>query len=178
MNIEQTKHIDKNKTLVNSFISIIQSYVIEIQNAPEENKKALKGGLDIALRILTGSHASYVSQKVLDHLNEKNIKVNPFDLIWEQRNLMGHVEINNRKYSMAVWEHTIPIKQFREELIKIKDKDLIEKAIYQYPGVAWISREEDIKLNKLGFQTKRPGGFLECYRQAGISLIHEQNYCF
>ena len=89
---------------------------------------------------------------------------------------MGHVIINNREHAMAVWEHTIPIKEFRESLICLKDKNLIVKTIHEYSGVAWISREEDIQLTKLGFQSKRPQGFLKCYEKAGIKLLNEYSY--
>jgi hypothetical protein len=42
--------------------------------------------------------------------------------------------------------------------------------------VAWISREEKNKLNAMGFQRKRPGGFLKCYERAGITLLNENMY--
>ena len=176
MKLENTRHIHKNEALINSFIDVIVSYVSCIQNSSQELHKSLKGGLDMALRILTGSHSSFVSEKVLDHLCNNKIDVNPFDLKWEERHQMGHVIINNREHAMAVWEHTIPIKEFRESLICLKDKNLIVKTIHEYSGVAWISREEDIQLTKLGFQSKRPQGFLKCYEKAGIKLLNEYSY--
>ena len=45
-----------------------------------------------------------------------------------------------------------------------------------YPGGSMDNKEEDNKLSKLGFRTKRPGGFLKCYNQAGIKLLHILNY--
>ena len=176
MTLEEVRHSDKYHGRINSFIDVIHSYVVSIQKSPKEYHKPLKGGLDMALRIVTGSHASFVSEKILDCLSKEKIMVNPFDLIWEERYKMGHITLNNRKHSMAVWEHTIPIKEFRESLIKNYDKDKVTKALFDYPGVAWITREEDIKLSELGFQTKRPGGFLKCYDQAGIKLLHLLNY--
>lgn len=176
MTLEQIRHADKNDSLINSFIDVVYSYVASIQKSPKEYHKPLKGGLDMALRIITGSHVSFVSEKLLDYLYANKIMVNPFDLIWEERHKMGHISLNSRKYSMAVWEHTIPIKEFRENLIRKNDKDTIVKTLFEYPGVAWISREEDLKLSKLGYKTKRPGGFLKCYEQAGIKLLHILNY--
>ena len=176
MTLEEVRHSDKYHGRINSFIDVIHSYVVSIQKSPKEYHKPLKGGLDMALRIVTGSHASFVSEKILDCLSREKIMVNPFDLIWEERYQMGHITLNNRKHSMAVWEHTIPIKEFRESLIKNYDKDKVTEALFDYPGVAWITREEDIKLSELGFQTKRPGGFLKCYDQAGIKLLHIINY--
>ena len=176
MTLDQIRHADKNDSLINSFIDVVYSYVESIQKSPKEYHKSLKGGLDMALRIITGSHVSFVSEKVLDYLSENKIIVNPFDLIWEERNQMGHITLNNRKYSMAVWEHTIPIKEFRESLIKKNGRDAIIETLCEYPGVAWISREEDITLSQLGYQSKRPGGFLKCYDEAGIKLINEITY--
>ena len=176
MTLEEVRHSDKFHGRINSFIDVIHSYVVSIQKSPKEYHKPLKGGLDMALRIVTGSHASFVSEKILDCLSKEKFMVNPFDLIWEERYQMGHITLNNRKHSMAVWEHTIPIKEFRESLIKNYDKDKVTEALFDYPGVAWITREEDIKLSELGFQTKRPGGFLKCYDQAGIKLLHIINY--
>lgn len=176
MKLDLVRHADKNNTLIYYFIDIIYSYVDSIHKSSKENHKSLKGGLDTALRIITGSHASFVSEKVFDYLNENSIDVNPFDLVWEERHKMGQVIINNRKYSMAVWEHTIPIKEFRESLLTKEDKNEIKETLLGYPGVAWISREEDMKLTQLGFQTKRPYGFLDCYNQAGIKLMSEFDY--
>ena len=176
MTLDQIRHADKNDSLINSFIDVVYSYVDSIQKSPKEYHKSLKGGLDMALRIITGSHVSFVSEKVLDYLSENKIIVNPFDLIWEERHKMGHINLNNRKYSMAVWEHTIPIKEFRESLIKKNNKASVRETLFEYPGVAWISREEDIKLSQIGYQTERPGGFLKCYDEAGIKLINEFTY--
>ena len=176
MKLEEVRHSDKNRERIYSFIDVIHCYVDSIQKSPKKYHKPLKGGLDIALRIVTGSHPSFVSEKILDCLLEQKIMVNPFDLIWEDRHKMGHVTVNNRKHSVAFWEHTIPIKEFRESLIKKNDKDKVKETLLDYPGVAWITREEDTKLSKLGFRTKRPGGFLKCYNQAGIKLLHILNY--
>ena len=102
MTLDQIRHADKNDSLINSFIDVVYSYVDSIQKSPKEYHKSLKGGLDMALRIITGSHVSFVSEKVLDYLSENKIIVNPFDLIWEERHKMGHINLNNRKYSMEI----------------------------------------------------------------------------
>ena len=133
MTLEQVRHADKNDSLINSFIDVVYSYVASIQKSPKEYHKPLKGGLDMALRIITGSHVSFVSEKVLDYLYANKIMVNPFDLIWEERHKMGLISLNSRKYSMAVWEHTIPIKEFRESLIRKNDKDAIVETLFEYP---------------------------------------------
>ena len=35
---------------------------------------------------------------------------------------------------------------------------------------------ENNELNALGYQRKRPGGFLQCYEEAGITLLNESIY--
>lgn len=176
MKLEHIRHADKNDLLINTFMNIVNSYVASVRKSPKEYRKPLKGGLDMALRIITGSHVSFVSEKVVEYLNSNNIGLNPFDLVWEERHKMGLVTIKKRNYSMAVWEHTIPIKEFRESLLGKQDEDEIKETLLGYPGVAWISREEDMKLTQLGFKNKRPGGFLNCYNQAGIKLMSEFDY--
>lgn len=174
--IEESRHTHKNKHIAEAFIDVIFAYTNAIQKLPEDKSRPLKGGLDMALRILTGSHVTFISESILRRVQEHKLDLNPFDLIWEQRHSMGPIIINNRKHSYAVWEHTTPIREFRESLISLKNKDEIAQTINKYPGVAWISREENNKLNSLGFQKKRPGGFLTCYEKASINLLNESMY--
>jgi hypothetical protein len=134
----------------------------------------LQGGLDMALRIMTGSHASYVSLSLLEKLNKSNLTVNPFTCIWEHRHKMK-ILVNN-KIEFPVWEHTIPISEFRKNLISLRDLDKIESYILDYPGVAWITKEEDKRLNSLKYHKSRPNGFWECYDHAKIRLVNEEYY--
>lgn len=177
LSIKDSRHIHKKKDISIAFIEVIKTYVNQIQNSTDKKiTRPLMGGLDMALRILTGSHVTFISESVLNRIYEHKLELNPFELIWEQRHLMGQVIINNRKHSFAVWEHAVPIREFRECLILCEDNQAIIKIINEYPGVAWISREENNKLNSLGFQRKRPNGFLNCYKKAGINLLNEEMY--
>ena len=177
MDISSVRHFHKNQDLCFQFISVINEYVESIQSCNNLNiEKRLKGGLDIALRIITGSHASFISKSFFEYLNIEGIKDNPFNFIWEDRLRFGKILINNRKLGIAVWEHTIPIKEFRENLINSSSEIEISEKIKEYPGVAWITRQEDIMLSKLGYRQNRPGGFLQCYECAGIELLNEDMY--
>ena len=177
LSIKDSRHIHKNKDISKAFIEVIKIYVNQIQNSTDKKvTRPLMGGLDMALRILTGSHVTFISESVLHRIQQHKLKLNPFELIWEQRHAMGQVVIDNRKHSFAVWEHAVPIREFRECLILCKDNQAIIKTINEYPGVAWISREENNKLNSLGFQRKRPNGFLNCYNKAGINLLNNEMY--
>lgn len=177
LSIKDSRHVHKKKDISIAFIEVIIAYVNQIQNSTDKKvARPLMGGLDFALRVLTGSHVTFISESVLERIQEDKLDLNPFELIWEKRKAMGQVLINNRKHSFAVWEHTLPIREFRENLILCRNKEAIIKTINEYPGVAWISREENNKLNSLGFQRKRPSGFLNCYEKAGINLLNEEMY--
>jgi len=177
LSIDESRHIHKKEAISKAFIEVIITYVNQIQKSTNRKvTRPLMGGLDFALRVLTGSHVTFISESVLQRIQEHKLDLNPFELIWEKRKAMGQVLINNRKHSFAVWEHTLPIREFRENLILCRNKEAIIKTINEYPGVAWISREENNKLNSLGFQRKRPSGFLNCYEKAGINLLNEEMY--
>ena len=115
----------------------------------------------------TGSNGwnewSNVVLKELDRLNDNYVEID---------NKMDFIKTELTKVK-AVWNS---IEEFRESLIRKNDKDAIVETLFEYPGVAWISREEDLKLSKLGYQTKRPGGFFKCYEQAEIRLLNEFTY--
>lgn len=177
MQISDVRHIQKNKDLIIQFLPIIYAYVTAIKSCTNVLYiPRLKGGLDIALRIITGSHASFVSKSLLSTMSSMNLFVDPFDLIWEDRAKFGKIEVKNRKIGIAVWEHVIPIKMLRESLIHTTSMAEIEAKIKSYPGVAWISCHEDVRLSQLGFRQSRPDGFEECYNKAGIELLTYQEY--
>jgi hypothetical protein len=176
LNIKDSRHSHKKKHVSDAFIDVIYAYVKAIQSMPSDQNRPLKGGLDFALRLLTGSHATFVSESVLKRIESNKLNVNPFKLIWEDRNKMGKILLGQRNVSFAVWEHAHTIKDMRDQLIMLDTRETVAKIIYDYPGVAWISRKEDDELNTRGFSRTRPGGFLKCYKEAGITLLNEQMY--
>jgi hypothetical protein len=169
------KHCDKFYHRTESFMPVFK--ILKEQITKTDDKillMGLKGSLDMSLRTWSGSHATFVSKQLLQHLeNTKNSK-NPFELKWEDRNLLGKIEGSDK--NIAVWEHTIPIKQLRESIIKCTSELELEYLIINYPGIAWITKEEDNRLTKLKFRDTRPHGFLECYKLANIDLVLEKFY--
>ena len=174
--IQDSRHMHKNNHISEAFIEVIYAYINAIEKLSKDQSRPLKGRLDMALRILTGSHVTFISKEILKRIQEQRLELNPFNLKWEQRHSMGQIIMNNRKQSYAIWEHTLPIREFRENLLLCVNKEEIIEQIKEYPGVAWISREENNKLNALGYQRKRPNGFLTCYQKAGITLLNENMY--
>lgn len=166
------KHCDKNYHMTEAFLPVFK--ILKEQISKTEDKIlliGLKGSLDMSLRTWSGSHSTFVSKKLLEHLENTKNNNNPFKLKWEDRNLLGRNEGSGK--NIAVWEHTIPIKQLRDDIIKCKYELELECLIFNYPGIAWITREEDCRLTKLKFRDSRPHGFLDCYKLANIDLVTE-----
>jgi hypothetical protein len=129
------------------------------------SKKKLKEALKDCLKKWSDQPVKMISEAV-QNLNVDGTK-NPFDLMWTDRNIFG--KIYNK--SMIVWEHTTPLNEFYQTLVKCKSFEEIEMALSNYSGVCWITRDEDNLLNKNKFRSNRPGGWESCYSSCGIKLI-------
>ena len=184
LSINESRHFN-NSEYLKEFVKVIYAYVISIQNLqlsdPPVDPQPLKGALNYALRLYTGTHATFVSESVLRNIELQKLYVNPFKLKHEQRNMMGKMDWyfqngKSRKMSFAVWEHADTIKDMTNLLITLNTEDAIEDALKKSPGVAWISRNENKKLNKEGYGQTRPGGALKCYKEVGITLFNEDMY--
>ena len=118
-----------------------------------------------------------VSKKVIEKSTLTNPKINPFDLKWPDRNKLGEViEENKRPKSFLVWEHTTPLNELFEKLIKTECIEEINSTLENYSGVCWITRQEDDMLTKAGYRSIRPGGWGVCYEKCGIDVIKIDNY--
>ena len=183
--INESRHFHNSKYL-NEFVEVIFAYVKSIQNLqqvdPQLDPQPLKGALAYALRLFTGTHATFVSESVLINIELEKLYVDPFELKHEQRNKMGKIpgwkfkNGNIREMSFAVWEHTDTIKDMINLLITLDTKDAIADVLKNSPGVAWISRTENEKLNEKGYSKSRPGGALECYKEVNITLLNRDMY--
>jgi hypothetical protein len=166
------KHSNKNYYITEAFLPVFKTLKEQISKTNDKILlMGLKGSLDMSLRTWSGSHATYISKRIDEHIKNNKIEINPFELKWENRNLFGKIHGSDK--NIAVWEHTIPIKQLRENIIKCTSDFELETLIINYPGIAWITREEDMRLTKLKFRDSRPNGFLDCYKLADIDLITE-----
>lgn len=171
-NIHQTKHSNKNYHITEAFLPVFKILKEQISKTDDKIlRMGLKGSLDMSLRTWSGSHPTYISKSLVEHLINNRITINPFELKWEDRNLFGKFE--NTDKNIAVWEHTIPIRELREKIITCSSESELELLIINYPGIAWITRDEDVRLTKLKFRDSRPNGFLKCYELAEIELITE-----
>jgi hypothetical protein len=157
-----------------SFARISWIHVQEIQRAEDPTiKKQIFGNFNHLIRVWSGNRAKYVSKQALALFRERRPGLNPFDVRWEQRIVLG---FHSPRKPKIVWEHSIPVGQFIKELAKCESLAEIEKKMDTYPGACWITREEDNLLNSSGYKNSRPGGFETCYAKCGIEVLSENEY--
>lgn len=131
------------------------------------SKKKLKEALKDCLKKWSDQPVKMISESVYQ-LGIKN-NINPFDLMWTNR----YVFDKNAVKASIVWEHTTPLNEFYQTLVKCKSQADIELELAKYSGVCWITREEDDRLNKNKFRANRPGGWKKCYDKCEIKIIRK-----
>jgi len=87
--------------------------------------------------------------------------------MWTSR----YVFDKNAAKASIVWEHTTPLNEFYQTLVKCKSQAEVELELTNYSGVCGITREEDNLLNKNKFRSNRPGGWAKCYDDCQIKII-------
>jgi hypothetical protein len=105
------------------------------------------------------------SQKALEFCESRGIDIKTLPLRDYSKIVGGEPNKPN-----LVLEHPLPIGQFIEKMLMTDEKDW-EFKFFLYPGVCWITRDEDNILNSNGFKNKRPEGWKNCYDMCGIKLI-------
>ncbi len=157
-----------------SFSRIAWSHVVELRRSNDDLiKKQIFGNFNHLIRVWSGNRAKFISHKALELFSGIKPDLNPFDVRWEQRNILG---FDSPRKPRIVWEHSLPVGQFIKELSTIETFEIFEPKFLEYPGACWITREEDDKLNSSGFKNGRPGGYLKCYTQCGIEVISEEEF--
>jgi len=155
------------------FKPIIWAYIKEYNKAGDAHvKKKLKEGLKDTLKKWSDQKVKMISKSVYHRAQTKYPEIDPFELMWPQRNKMGKVKYEGKNpKSWLVWEHTTPLAELFETLIKCTSETDVSKTMKNYSGVCWISRKEDDLLNKNKYRSKRPGGWKKCYKECGIYLV-------
>jgi hypothetical protein len=174
MLIEQTRHFNHGSELLDVWMPILIQYIDQFHNYSANYHRGLKGGIDQVLRILTGSHASFVSVELLNQLRDAQNKSNPFELIWEDRHKMSIQ--TDKGLITPVWEHSIPINELRNTILELRTFEKVYETLTNYPGIAWITKEEDNRLVMMKLHKARPNGFLPSYQIAGINLLNKEEY--
>lgn len=101
----------------------------------------------------------YASQKAIEYAKEHDIPLK--DMRWH----------NQPKYDSGrqvfILEHCMPVHQLVE--MAMDDSVPVDDVLAQ-EATAWITREENQRLNDAHYQKKRPGGWQKCYAECGIEV--------
>ena len=148
------------------FAPLIWTAVRQYNKSTDQYSKIkLKEALKDCLKKWSDQPVKMVSEKVFNMAKTYNI--DPFTLMWPKRNIFGKKD----NKSILVWEHTTPLNEFYQTLIKCKTLEEVKFELSNYSGVCWITREEDDALNKNKFRSNRPGGWQKCYEICKIKII-------
>ena len=58
-----------------------------------------------------------------------------------------------------------------QSFVKCQSQEELKEAMSNHTGVCWITREEDDRLNKSGFRSKREEGWQAVYEKCDIKVI-------
>ncbi len=124
--------------------------------------KAYSGALNHVIRQYDG----FTGARLITKEAVKQIRVeNPFGLGWTFREKVN-----------AYYEHCNPIKEIKEGLLKCNSLEEAEEYLFKNIIVCWMTEEENNKLNKAGYRSKRPNGFIECYNSLNIEILNETEF--
>jgi hypothetical protein len=65
-------------------------------------------------------------------------------------------------------EHCVPINELID---MVMNGDIAAADIVKHETVAWITKEENQRLRKAGYEHSRPGGWQKCYAECGIEVV-------
>jgi len=152
----------------NEWLTLITQSVAFLKKTDDQSihHKNAKRALNRLLRAWTDYPPTYVSEKAM--LLFKAKKINPSTTT--RKDSRAFNSKGDNKKPLIVFEHTIPINEFIKILVSIESV-AIERALLNYPGVCWITREEDNDLNQNKFRNNRNGDWTNAYREVGINVI-------
>jgi len=155
-----------------SFANVIYNYLSELKNNEGYSLSRMKYALQYTIRIWSGKPQKIISKKVAEYFIKEFPTVNPFLVRWKQRKKYGMVGGK----SFLLFEHTTPIKVFLDSLNKSKSVEDVKNAMKAYTGICVITRDEDDCLNRGGFTSKRPDGWMQAYQSCGIEIMDESQF--
>ena len=144
---------------------VIEAYKKQCKKYGVENMKKTGDGINFAIRGMDKVlGANYSSQKVIDKFGAEALN----GLMWDK--LAKH---KTEKVKMYHFEHAYTVSTMKKELIQndFTQEEAVEFILSNY-ACCWItSDDENIKLNKAGFNSKRPNGWKEAYKSVGIEVV-------
>jgi hypothetical protein len=155
-----------------SFANVFFLMITELKNNEGFSLSRMKKAFQYAIREWTKKSHKIISKKVAEHFIKNFPDVNPFSIVWGQRKKYGVV---NGK-SFLLFEHTTPVSVFLTSLSKVKTLEDVKNSMKEYSGICVITRDEDDCLNRSGFTSKRPDGWVQSYNACGIEVMNESEY--
>jgi hypothetical protein len=143
---------------------VIDAYKKQCKKYGAENMKKTGDGINFAIRGLDKVlGANYSSQKVIDVFGKDALK----GLMWNK--LAKH---KDGKVKMYHFEHAYTVSTMKRELVNnsFTQEEAVEFILSNY-ACCWITSEENIELNKAGFNSKRPNGWKNSYESVGIKVV-------
>lgn len=162
----------QKQTFSAAFAPAIWDLVKKYQDASDDNhlNKKLLEAIKQCLYKWSDRYPDMISEEVKKLADEKG--VDPFKLLWPDRKIFNKPgDLKSR----IVFEHTTPLGELLSNLSKCKSVVEIENNLNEYSGVAWITREEDNKLNENKLRSNRPGGWKKCYEDWQIKIVYKKS---
>ena len=124
-------------------------------------RRFAKNVLDKAFRMASDCQGvQYASQAALDYAQVRNIPLK--EMHW------GNQPKYDSGRQVFILEHCMPVHQMVE--LAMDDSVSVEDVLAQ-EATAWITRDENQRLNDKHYQKVRPGGWQKCYAECGIDVI-------
>jgi hypothetical protein len=155
-----------------SFANVFYLMITELKNNEGFSLSRMKKAFQYAIREWTKKSHKIISKKVAEHFIKNFPDVNPFSIVWGQRKKYGMVGGK----SFLLFEHTTPVSVFLTSLSKVKTLEDVKNSMKEYSGICVITRDEDDCLNRSGFTSKRPDGWIQSYSTCGIEVMNESEY--
>lgn len=131
-------------------------------------KKRLKEGLKRLIYRWTDRPSQWVSRQIIARFQEQGIDRDPFQLTYADRKLLGRDE---KGRTHMLWEHTTTNHQTYLQMMACRTQEELLLCMRNHSGVCWITREEDQKLNRMGYRSQREAGWESAYRECGIEVV-------
>jgi hypothetical protein len=124
----------------------------------KKERSAIKCGIKMLIRKTEFGVKPLWSKSAMIYAQENNI---PLDLEWK----------NQPKYDPGrknlLMEHKNPVEEIWLKLLESPEN--IFDTLKSHHVLVWVTREEDKRLNKLGYRSKRPDSN-KAYKEAGIQI--------
>lgn len=161
---------------IEPFIEITWQILLQYKKSYGYTQDRLKWLLDRALRFATDGVPKFISKKVADIFIIEYPNENPFLLRYDIRYRFGEVFVNTKRKSRLLLEHTTPVGEVINKIIKVNTRQEVSSILMNYSGVCVVTRDEDITLNKNGFSKKRNNDWNCAYKTCNIETLTEQEF--